>query len=220
MTTCCTDTDPESRIDLPVALSPDREPALLCGPLRDTDCVSETSQVVFIGGRSGVGKSAVAVEMFRQLSQADVKHCLIEGDNLDLAHPAPWQQGQPLAELNLAAMWQNYKVYGHHRLIYTNTAAVLEPVIASLVRSMGDHPETAAVLLTATDETTLARFERREVGSGLGVHVERSKAAAAELDEGAPRWVQRISTDGRLVADVAAEVIAASGWTLARGARV
>ena len=172
---------------------------------------------MFIGGRSGVGKTAVAVEMFTQLARADVKHCLIEGDNLDLAHPTPWQQGQPLAELNLAAMWRNYKSFGHHRLIYTNTAAVVESVIASLVGSMGDDPETTAILLTADDETTRRRLERREVGSGLEAHLERSRAAARWLDDAAPTWVRRISTDNRTVADISAEVIAASGWQAVRG---
>jgi cytidylate kinase len=174
------------------------------------------SQVVFIGGRSGVGKTAVAVEIFTQLAHADVKHCLIEGDNLDLAHPTPWEQGQPLAELNLAAMWRNYKSFGYHRLIYTNTAAVLEPVITSLVGSMGDDPETTAILLTADDETRRRRLERREVGSGLDAHVERSRATARRLHDAAPLWVRRISTEDRTVADIAAEVIAASGWLTTR----
>ncbi len=71
--------------------------------------------------------------MFHQLAQADVRHCLIEGDNLDMAHPPPWERGQPLAELNLAAMWRNYRTFGYQRLIYTNTAAVLDAVVTGLL---------------------------------------------------------------------------------------
>jgi hypothetical protein len=175
--------------------------------------VSERSQVVFIGGRAGVGKTAVAAEMFAQLARADVRHCLIEGDNLDLAHPTPWEQGQPLAELNLAAMWRNYKSFGYHRLIYTNTAAVLEPVITSLTRSMGDDPEVVSFLLTASDETTLGRLQRREAGSTLEAHAERSQSSARHLDSSAPSWVRRIGTDDRSVKDIAAEIIAACGWS-------
>ncbi len=174
--------------------------------------VSERCQVVFIGGRSGVGKSAVAAEMFHQLAQADVRHCLIEGDNLDMAHPTPWERGQPLAEINLGAMWRNYRMFGYQRLIYTNTAAVLEAVMKNLLRSMGDEPEPTAVLLTASDASALQRLRRREVGGGLDAHVERSKAAARRLDEAAPSWVRRINTDDRTVSDIAAEVIALSGW--------
>ncbi|XVU28561.1 adenylyl-sulfate kinase [Actinoplanes sp. CA-054009] len=54
------------------------------------------SEVVFLGGRSGVGKSSVAYEMHAQLSAVGVRHCLIDGDNLGLAFPSP-------AERNLAA---------------------------------------------------------------------------------------------------------------------
>jgi adenylylsulfate kinase-like enzyme len=44
---------------------------------------------LFIGGRSGVGKSSVGYEIHAQLSAACVQHCLIEGDNLDMAWPIP-----------------------------------------------------------------------------------------------------------------------------------
>jgi len=52
---------------------------------------------------------------------------VIEGDYLDLAHPAPHLAfpHASLAEQNLAAMWTAYRSLGYHRLIYTNTAAVL-----------------------------------------------------------------------------------------------
>lgn len=39
------------------------------------------SQAIFLGGRSGSGKSRVGYEMHAQLSAARVQHCLIEGDN-------------------------------------------------------------------------------------------------------------------------------------------
>ncbi len=174
--------------------------------------VSERGQVVFIGGRSGVGKSAVAAEMSHQLARSDVQHCVIEGDNLDLAHPTPWEQGHPLAEMNLAAMWRNYKLFGYRRLVYTNTAAVQEEVMETLARSMGDQPTATAVLLTATDAWALERLRRREVGSDLDAHVKRSTAAASRLEGAAPSWVRRITTDDRTVHDIAAEVIALSGW--------
>ena len=80
------------------------------------------SQALFIGGRSGVGKTTVAFEVHTRLSTARVRHCLIEGDNLDQAYPAPWEHG--LAERNLAAMWANYRALGYRRMVYTNTASV------------------------------------------------------------------------------------------------
>jgi 2-phosphoglycerate kinase len=45
------------------------------------------SEVLFVGGRSGVGKSSVAFELHARLAALKVKHCVIEGDSLDLAYP-------------------------------------------------------------------------------------------------------------------------------------
>ncbi|MDQ0616862.1 hypothetical protein QFZ33_000886 [Arthrobacter globiformis] len=37
---------------------------------------------------SGVGKTSVAYELHSELTAKDLAHCLIEGDNLDMTHPA------------------------------------------------------------------------------------------------------------------------------------
>lgn len=78
------------------------------------------SEAVFIGGRSGVGKTSVGFEIHAQLSAAGIRPCLIDGDDLDMAHPPPWEHG--LAERHLATMWSNYRELGNRRLIYLNTA--------------------------------------------------------------------------------------------------
>jgi hypothetical protein len=170
--------------------------------------VSDRSEVLFLGGRSGVGKSSVAVELHVQLSDADVRHCLIEGDNLDLAHPPPWEHR--LAERNLAAMWANYRDLGYRRMIYTNTVSVR--YVDELTAAMGDDPRVTAVLLTASDATARERLARREIGTALQRHVERSDAAARSLEALAPPSVHRIPTDGRTLSELAAEVLALTGW--------
>jgi hypothetical protein len=166
---------------------------------------------VFLGGRSGTGKSSVGYEMHAQLSAARVRHCLIEGDNLDQAYPPPWEHG--LAERNLAAMWANYRALGYRRMIYTNTASVLPDVMDELTAAMGDGPELTAVLLTCSDATARERLAGREIGTALDWHVERSDLMARELERGVPGWVHRVATDGRPVAGIAAEVIRLTGWT-------
>lgn len=45
------------------------------------------TEVIFIGGRSGVGKSSVDAEVSQILARADIRHAFIEGDNLDQAYP-------------------------------------------------------------------------------------------------------------------------------------
>ena len=163
-----------------------------------------------------MGKTSVAKEMHRQLAEDGVTHCLIEGDNLDLAFPVPWQQGLRLAEVNLAGMWANYKATGYSRLIFTNTACVRADVLPDLLRSLGDDPVVNAVLLTATDEVAESRLAQREIGGGLDRHVDRSRHAARELEEAAPRWVWRIHTDNRCVAHVAHEIISRLRWSATR----
>lgn len=171
--------------------------------------MSERSEVLFIGGRAGVGKSSVAAELHEHLYAARVKHAVIEGDNLDLAYPPPWEHG--LAEKNLALMWANYRVLGYRRLIYTNTVSVLQTDV--LAAAMGDDPLVRAVLLGASDETAAGRLGEREVGSWLGLNLIRSRARAAELAEKTPAWVWRIDTDGKDVPTVAGEILERLGWT-------
>jgi hypothetical protein len=165
--------------------------------------------VLFLGGRSGVGKSSVGYEIHEQLSAAGVRHCLIEGDNLDMAYPPPWEDG--LAERNLAAMWANYRELGYRRMVYTNTDSVRS--VDELTAAMGDRPRATAVLLTADDATARQRLARREIGTALDRHIERSDLMARELERTSPAWVHRVPTDGRPVAGIAAEVIALTGWT-------
>lgn len=178
--------------------------------------MDESSEVVLIGGRSGVGKSSVASEMVEQLSAARIRHAYIEGDNLDLAWPPPWQDAGPgepgLAERNLAAMWANYTALGYHRLIYSNTVSVCWS--QAICAAMGDGPRVVGVLLTAGDGAAQERLVAREIGSGLTRHVETGRLRAVELAEQAPDWVHRVATDGRSVVEIATEVVGLTGWAV------
>jgi gluconate kinase len=170
------------------------------------------SHVLLIGGRSGVGKSTVAAEVHRQLSEQGVQHAWIEGDNLDMAFPVPWKQGHNLAEANLAAMWSNYRVHGYTRLIYVNTASVIGHVIDELTTAMGDDPMVSSVLLTSSDGVAEQRLAQREVGGGLDYAVGQSREAALALEARAPEEVTRLNTDGRSVTELATEIIRLTGW--------
>jgi adenylylsulfate kinase-like enzyme len=48
-----------------------------------------TSEVLLLAGRSGVGKSSVAFGCHDALRAAGVRHCVIDGDMLDMAYPTP-----------------------------------------------------------------------------------------------------------------------------------
>jgi hypothetical protein len=173
--------------------------------------VAEASEALFLGGRTGAGKTSVGYEIHAQLSKARVRHCLIDGDNLDMAYPPPQKHG--LAERNLAAIWANYRALGYRRIIYVNTASVLGDVASRLTAAMGDNPQVTAVLLTCSDTTAHQRLTGREKGTELTRHVQRSDLMARELNLRAPRWVHRLETDDRTIPDLAAETISLTSWT-------
>ncbi len=170
------------------------------------------AEVLFIGGVAGVGKTSVAAELHAQLAADRTRHCLIEGDNLDLAWPTPSEQGLKLAELNLAAMWGSYQEAGYSRIIYTNTAAVRSDVLDSLLGVLGGDPVVHAVLLTASDATVATRLARREIGSALDAYLERSQRVAPVLEQFAPDWVHRINTDGHTLTQTAQNIRTYLGW--------
>jgi hypothetical protein len=169
-------------------------------------------ELLLIAGRSGVGKSTVGWEISRQLQETGVAHCFIEGDNLDQIHPAPDGDADRaiISEANLRAVWANYRALGHSRLIYTNTVSVMGS--DWMARAIGGEVSFIGVLLTASDETAAERLAGREIGGGLDVHLERSRRAAKWLDTKAPSWVVRVTTDGRSVIEVAAEIVGLSRW--------
>ncbi|MEU8004980.1 methyltransferase [Catellatospora sp. NPDC049111] len=170
-------------------------------------------EVLFIGGRSGVGKSTVAAEVCAQLEAAGIAHVQLEGDFLGQVFPPP--PGDPdrsrIVLDNLAALWRNFAALGYRRLVYTNTVSVL--YADGLAEALDAPVKIARVLLTASDAVANERLATRELGSGLDVHVARSARAAARLDRDAPADVVRIGTDGRSVVDIAADVVAATGWS-------
>lgn len=171
--------------------------------------VAERSEVLFIGGRAGVGKTSVASELHERLYEAQIEHCVIEGDNLDLAYPPPWEHG--LAEQNLSAIWNNYRALGYRRMIYTNTVSVL--YTETLAAAMGDNPLVKAVLLRASDDTAATRLEGRETTTTLELHLTRSRERAAQLEQQTPSGVWRVDTDGKDVPTVAGKILELLGWT-------
>lgn len=172
------------------------------------------TQILFLGGASGTGKTSVAFEVSATLRRARVAHALVDGDNLDASYPGPMDSGRPWLTLaNLEALWRTYREVGQHRLVYVNTVSVLE---AAELRDVVDpRAQVCAVLLEADDAATAARLGAREQGSELADHLERSARTSADLRARTPGWVARIDTTGASVEEVAAAVVAHSGWVTA-----
>ncbi|RSO03192.1 hypothetical protein DMH26_12485 [Streptomyces sp. WAC 05379] len=176
----------------------------------------EHAEVLLIGGRAGVGKTTVGWEVSALLRAAQVAHAVIDGDFMGAVHPAPPDDAHRsgITARNLAAVWSNYADLGHRRLVYTNTSSVLDMAAPMFRRAMGDDVRLVRVLLTATDDTAAQRLTGRELGSELEHEIRGSRSKARLLDEHAPADVRRVPTDGRTVIDIAAEVVAATGWSV------
>jgi hypothetical protein len=153
------------------------------------------SEVVFIGGRTDVGKRSVGFEMHPTLSAVGIRHCVIARDILDMAYPTPWEHN--LAEPNLAAMWANYRSLGHRRLTYMNSASVLPNETNRLADAMGDAPRIVSILLSGTDTAATQRLGQREVGAGLELHLKTSADMADLLQRGVDGFVRHIPTENR-----------------------
>jgi hypothetical protein len=176
--------------------------------------MADRTEALLLGGRAGVGKSAVGLEVSALLRAAGVPHVVVEGDAMAEVHPAP--EGDPhrsrITERNLTAVWANFAALGRRRLIYSNTVSVLADEAGMFERALGADVRLVRVLLTATDATAAARLAGREIGSGLAAELAGSASKARLLDERAPAGTVRVSTDGRSVRDIAREVLAATGW--------
>ncbi|QKG22981.1 hypothetical protein [Actinomadura verrucosospora] len=174
----------------------------------------DRAEVLLIGGRAGVGKTTAGWEVSALLRSEAVAHAIVDGDFLGQVHPAP--EGDPhraeITEINLTAVWANFAQRGYRRLIYTNTASVLPEATGMFERAMGAGVGITRVLLTASDATARERLVGRELGSELEQELEGGVRKARILDEQAPAETVRVATDGRLVVDIAREVVAATGW--------
>ncbi|MFF7609084.1 AAA family ATPase [Streptomyces parvulus] len=172
------------------------------------------AEVLLIGGRAGVGKTTVGWEVSVLLRSAAVAHAIIDGDFMGQVHPAP--EGDPhraeITESNLTAVWANFARRGYRRLIYTNTLSVLPEAAGMFARAMGGGVRVTRVLLTASDATAHERLVGRERGSELEQELAASIRKARLLDQQAPEDTVRVATDGRLIAGIAREVLAATGW--------
>jgi hypothetical protein len=186
-----------------------------------------TPQVLWLYGADAVGKSAVGWEAYAILAQAAEGGAgegprepvaYVDTDYLGFCAPAPADQGALVAR-NLAAVWEGFAATGARRLVVSGIVVTAE----DRARFEQAIPEARFTFcrLTARPDTVRARILlRREVEEGtrggeLSVEVRAELAAYGERSVAFAELLERlaledfaVSTDDRLPADIAGEVVA------------
>lgn len=177
------------------------------------------TEILFVTGAAGVGKSTLCWEMSSHLAEAGIAHAVIESDELDRVFPKPTEAELELlrpgtidvSTLNLAAMWRTYAALGHKRLIMSGV--VMHPefdrrwVLAAIPGA-----SIKFVRLLASESTLLARLAGRETGSAGAAQAERTLRQARRIATESPDTSLRFETDGETPAALAAAVLRACGW--------
>jgi predicted ABC-type ATPase len=121
---------------------------------------------VWVCGPSGVGKSTIGWEVYRQLVGTGATAAYVDLDQIGFCRPAPSDdpENHRMSALNLAAVWPNYRVGGADSLVASGIVHSREQIRmhASAV------PDTTMTVcrLRASHETLRARILRRGAGGG------------------------------------------------------
>jgi hypothetical protein len=167
--------------------------------------------VLVITGAVGAGKTTVSYEVRLQLRDAGVS-CVLIDDEFALFHPRPTEDptGKRTSTLALASLWNVYREAGIERLLL---ASVLESS-ADLERICEAVPgaDTQVFLLMAPLSTIEQRIRAQQVPTALEWCLGRSKSLIERWEQEPLAHAQVIDADDPLPAEIAAEIVARSGW--------
>lgn len=195
-------------------------------------------KVIIISGRSGSGKSSTTYEAAHILKQNGVMHAAIEADNLDMIYPKGTDDKILFQNLTsvLSTYWhhacplltQQSKRSPQFVILLNGTGMVLllEKLEAMLTNVVSAEKfatankvdvEVFPVVLRAEETIVTQRLTAREIGGELEAHLLSTRRMGALLDEWSQNQDRRvgfISSQGRAVHDVAAEVLELAGIEL------
>jgi adenylylsulfate kinase len=171
-----------------------------------------TPQALLVTGTVGVGKTSVAHAVGDLLRAAEVPNAVVDLDALSQAWPAP--PGDPfnfaLELRNLRAVAANFLAAGAERLVLAGVVENLDG--RERYREALGLPLTVARLRAGLDEVARRLHGRhRDDEDGLRWHLHRSGELDAILDAAGVADFE-VSTDGRSVTEVAAEVLVLVRW--------
>lgn len=164
------------------------------------------SSLLLITGPVGVGKSAVADEVFELLRKTPVRVALVNFDELTYVSPRPDNDkyGTRVGLKSLAAIWENYRQIGARNLTIPYVFETQEG-IDRFATAVPDCRVTT-VRLTADINTLKDRLSQRPMGGDLEWHLQRSEElsnhyATSDIGDAI------INTEDKTIREVAEEVI-------------
>jgi hypothetical protein len=160
------------------------------------------SPFLWLYGASGVGKSTLGWELFRQLSAANVNGAYVDADQLGLCYPLTPDDhfNHHLKAANLAAAWQGHHAAGAKYLIVSGFVATADE-IGIYAEAVPDTTLTVC-RLHAGPATLKARYLGR---GSLTELLPDALRDAEELDQGDKPGV-RVLTDGLSPAELARQL--------------
>jgi hypothetical protein len=167
--------------------------------------------VLVITGPVGVGKTTVAEEASGLLSDAQVRHALVDLARIGVCWPAPRDDpwNERLAHRNLACMWSNFRAAGAQRLLLCR---VLEArrLLRHVVQAV-PGADITVIGLRAPVDILHARIRSREAGRDPDWYLAAAARLANELQRSTVED-HRIDTVDRSAREVAADVLRLARW--------
>lgn len=170
--------------------------------------VPHTWHALVLTGGLGAGKTTVAVEVGEILSGLGTPVSVVDLDQLCWTAPAAWS-GMAVDDVllgSLAAMLQVHAAAGVERLVLPRLVRT-RTELAGLREVLGQGSIVVVVELEASEEQRAERLGARDSGRNLAEHLDEIVSMLPDADVAD----YRVSTEGRDVEDVAAEVLALWG---------
>ena len=172
-------------------------------------------RAILITGTVASGKTVVAAEAGWQFSQREAAVAVIDLDWLAWAYFGPGgaaesERTDELIAANLAATLPNYRAAGIANFVLAR--ALLQRVSLERVTAALGTSKLTVIRLAASPATLEARVRARDRGHERAEHLRELPAFTGALDA-AGLEDATVSSEGRTVEEVAAEVLRAAGWS-------
>ncbi|HZO35031.1 MAG TPA: hypothetical protein VFB17_08140 [Gaiellaceae bacterium] len=162
-------------------------------------------------GPVGVGKTTVAAEASRLLSERGILHALVDLAHIGLFFPPPTDDpwNERLVHTNLACMWASFARAGAERLVLSR---VLEArSLLARIEAAVPGADVTVVRLRAPVEELHTRIRARESGRDPRWYLDAAAALADSLERNRVED-HLLENAGRPAAETAGEALRRAGW--------